>query len=72
MGGCPRFDAFRRSRVAGPSRFGGPRCQTDKGCSSKGVKSEHTGSTFLLPFTLYRCTKFVAYTASSLFAVGYA
>src|ERR1039457_2028599 len=34
--------------------------------------SEHTCSTFLLPFTLYRWTESVTCTGSSLFAVGYA
>ena len=36
------------------------------------VNSEHTCSTFLLPFTLYRWTESVTCTGSSLFAVGYA
>src|ERR1035437_8032381 len=35
-------------------------------------RSEHTCSTFLLPFTLHRWTESVTCTGSSLFAVGYA
>jgi hypothetical protein len=58
--------------LLGRAAFGSSRCQTGKGCSSKSVSSEHTYSTFLLPFTLYRCTESVTCTGSSLFAVGYA
>jgi len=46
--------------------------QTGRGCSSKSVNREHTGSNFLLPFTLYRWTESVTCAGSSLFAVGYA
>jgi len=56
--------------LRGRAAFGGSRCQTRRGCSSKSVNSEHTCSTFLLPFTLYRWTESVTCTGSSLFAVG--
>ena len=58
--------------LQGRAAVGGSRCQTGKGCSSERVNSEHTCSTFLLPFTLYRWTESVTCTGSSLFAVGYA
>jgi hypothetical protein len=43
--------------LQGRAAFGGSRCQTGKGCSSKSLIWKHTCSTFLFPFTLYRSTK---------------